>query len=88
MVDKLLDSDPYFVLADFLDYLECQEEVAEVFRDRPRWNKMSILNAARVGKFSSDRSISEYCEDIWKVKPVPVELADTREGSTNLRLSF
>ena len=49
---------------------------------------MSILNTARIGKFSSDRAIQEYCDEIWNVQPVPVELADAREGVTNLRLSF
>ena len=89
LVNKLLDSDPYFVLADFIDYAERQEEVAAVYKDKPRWTKMSILNAARMGKFSSDRSIGEYCRDIWRVSPVPVELADAREEvATNLRLSF
>lgn len=88
LVRKLLDEDPYFVLADFLEYSEAQQRVGEAYRDEKRWAKMSILNAARVGKFSSDRSIQEYCDEIWKVKPVPVQLADAREGETNLRLGF
>ncbi len=88
LVDKLLEEDPFFVLADFLDYADAQQRVGDAYRDTKRWTKMSILNAARVGKFSSDRSISEYCTDIWDVEPVPVQLADAREGQTNLRLSF
>ena len=88
LVRKLLDEDPYFVLADFLEYSDAQQRVGEAYRDEKRWAKMSILNAARVGKFSSDRSIQEYCDEIWKVKPVPVQLADAREGETNLRLGF
>jgi starch phosphorylase len=47
-----------------------QDEVGQVFRDEKRWTRMSILNAARMGKFSSDRAIREYCENIWKVKSI------------------
>jgi starch phosphorylase len=57
------------VLADFSSYRECQTRVSAAFRDRDAWTKMSILNVARTGKFSSDRSISEYCANIWRVKP-------------------
>ena len=64
--------DPFMVLADFRAYCACQERVAEAFRDRRRWAKMAVLNTARVGKFSSDRSIREYANDIWKLKPVKV----------------
>jgi glycogen phosphorylase len=68
----LLDYDPYFVLADFAEYVACQREVSEAFRDRGQWTRMSILNAARTGKFSSDRTIREYCRDIWNVPSVPI----------------
>jgi starch phosphorylase len=47
--------------------------VAEAFLDKPRWAKMAIMNTARVGKFSSDRTISEYAKDIWKLKPVHIK---------------
>ena len=67
--DALLNSDEYMVLADYQPYVDCQEKVAETFRDQERWTRMSILNAARMGKFSSDRSIRQYCEHIWGVKP-------------------
>ena len=76
LVDSLLYDDQYLLLADYQSYLDCQERVGEAYRDRDNWAKMSILNVARMGKFSSDRSIQEYCDDIWKVKPVPVELVD------------
>jgi starch phosphorylase len=69
----LLDHDPYFVFADFAAYVDCQRTVADVYRDRDRWTRMSILNAARTGKFSSDRTIREYCRDIWRVQAVPIK---------------
>jgi starch phosphorylase len=74
IVDSLLGRDEYFVLADYRPYVECQERVAAAFRDPARWDRMSILNVARVGRFSSDRAIHEYCEKIWKVGPIPVAL--------------
>lgn len=72
VVDSLLYKDEYLVLADYADYIRCQEEAAEVYRDRDRWTRMSILNAARTGFFSSDRTMRQYCEDIWKLQPVEV----------------
>lgn len=74
LVDSLLQHDDYLVLADYPSYMTCQERVSEAFRDPQNWTRMSILNTARSGKFSSDRSIRDYSEKIWKVKPVPVEL--------------
>lgn len=70
---SLLDQgDPFCVLADFRSYLECQERVEEAYRDKRRWARMAILNSVRVGKFSSDRTIGQYAEEIWKLDPVPV----------------
>ena len=67
-IDSLMNRDDYLVLADYQSYIARQDEVSDVFRDQERWTRMAILNAARMGKFSSDRSIREYCEKIWNVK--------------------
>ena len=74
IVDSLLYDDQYMLFADYQDYLNCQERVDQAYRDRRAWTRMSILNSARMGKFSSDRSIMDYCRKIWDVKPFPVEL--------------
>jgi starch phosphorylase len=70
LVDSLLYNDEYLLLADYRSYVERQEEVGQIFHDVKRWTRMSILNAARMGKFSSDRAIREYCDYIWKVTPL------------------
>ncbi len=71
---SLLDGgDPFLVLADFEAYCKAQEKVDLAFRDRRRWARMAIMNCARVGKFSSDRTIKEYADEIWNLKPVPVD---------------
>ncbi|NJD57324.1 MAG: glycogen/starch/alpha-glucan phosphorylase [Nitrospirae bacterium] len=70
LVDNLLDHDPFMLLADYQSYIDCQDRVSSAYRDQDRWVRMSVLNVARMGKFSSDRSIREYCEHIWKIKPV------------------
>jgi len=76
LLDALLQRDDYFVLADFTAYAARQNDVAKAFADRRHWNRASVLNAARVGRFSSDRSIREYAERVWKIplpsrRPVP-----------------
>jgi starch phosphorylase len=74
LVDNLLVNGDYFrVLADYASYVECQEKVSKAFKDKDLWDKMSILNTANMGKFSSDRTIKEYADEIWGVKPVHVE---------------
>jgi glycogen phosphorylase len=72
LVDNLRYDDPFLVCADFASYVSCQEQVSAAWEDRDAWTKMSILNTARSGKFSSDRAIAEYCDDIWKVWPLTV----------------
>jgi len=74
LVDSLLNHDEYMLFADYQSYVDCQDRVSKAFRDRDQWTRMSILNTARSGKFSSDRSIRDYCDRIWKAKPVRVEL--------------
>ena len=74
LVDNLCQHDPFLVLADYAEYVACQDKVAAAWKDPEQWTRMSILNTARAGKFSSDRAIREYCDEIWKVKPVSVEL--------------
>jgi starch phosphorylase len=73
IVGSLLNGgDPYLCLADFRSYVDCQAEVDRVYRDPERWTRMAIRNVARSAKFSSDRTIREYADEIWRVKPVPV----------------
>jgi starch phosphorylase len=70
LVDSLLEHDPYMLLADYQSYVDCQDRVDTAYRDPRQWTRMSILNVARIGKFSSDRAIREYCEEIWQVQPL------------------
>jgi glycogen phosphorylase len=70
LTDSLLEHDPYLLLADYQSYVDCQDRVDAAYRDPLQWTRMSILNVARIGKFSSDRAIREYCEEIWQVRLV------------------
>ena len=73
LVDSLMYHDQYLLFADYQSYIDCQEQVSQAYQDQEQWTRKSILNVARMGKFSSDRSIREYCEEIWDVKPVSVD---------------
>ena len=72
LVASLLDRDEYMLLADYQSYVDCQRQVSEAYRNSAGWTRMSILNSARMGRFSSDRSIREYCRDVWNVNPIPI----------------
>jgi glycogen phosphorylase len=72
LTDNLINHDPFMVLADYRAYLDCQKTVSETYKDTERWTRMSILNVARIGRFSSDRAIREYAEHIWQVAAKPI----------------
>jgi glycogen phosphorylase len=76
LLDNLLHHDPFLLLADYRSYIDTQQKVSDAFHHPASWSQMSILNVARMGVFSSDRSISDYCERIWKVKPIPVAIGN------------
>jgi starch phosphorylase len=73
-INNLREQDPYLVCADYRAYLDCQDEVGIQYLNSEQWTRMSILNVARMGRFSSDRAIREYANEIWKVLPVPVKV--------------
>jgi glycogen phosphorylase len=73
LIDHLLYHDEYLLMADYRSYVDCQEEVNRAFQDSARWTRMSIINTARIGKFSSDRSIHEYARNIWNLSSVASE---------------
>ena len=73
ILDELIRTDRFMVLSDFWAYVCCQREAAEAFTQKDRWNTMALRNIARCGKFSSDRTIKQYADDIWGVKPVKVD---------------
>lgn len=80
LVDSLMKYDPYMLFADYQSYVDCQEQVSQAYKNRDNWTRMSILNTARMGKFSSDRAIREYGKEIWDAKPVKVELEPYFKG--------
>jgi glycogen phosphorylase len=80
VVEELLGSDRYFLCADFDAYVECQTRAAETYQRAQDWARMSILNVAGMGRFSSDRTVREYAADIWSAAPVRVELEGPSRG--------
>jgi len=76
LVNSLLHDDEYMLFADYQSYMDCQAKVNQSYLDSELWTRKAILNVARIGKFSSDRAILEYCNDIWEVEPAPTELQE------------
>ncbi|AFL75509.1 glycogen/starch/alpha-glucan phosphorylase [Thiocystis violascens] len=74
LVENLTQSDPFLVLADYAAYVACQEGVSAAWADQEQWTRMSIINCARGGKFSSDRAIAEYAREIWGLQSVPIQV--------------
>jgi starch phosphorylase len=83
LLDGLMRWDPFLVFADFQAYVDCQAEVTRTYEDAARWTRMSILNVARSGKFSSDRTVNEYASEIWRVPRVPIRLLSSKELSSS-----
>ena len=78
-VDALLNWDTYLALADYQSYADCQQKVSLAYSDPESWTRKSILSSARSNKFSSDRTIRDYCDNVWRVKPVPIRLLSQDE---------
>ncbi len=88
LLDSLLYRDDFLLLANYESYVACQDVVSQAYRDQDHWTRMSILNVARMGNFSSDRSMQDYLQNIWKVPAVKVEIADYSQLGKDLQLSF
>ncbi len=80
LVDSLLNQDQYMLLADFKDYIQCQREVDKVYKNKSEWTRRAILNVANMGRFSSDRTIQQYSDEIWHAKPVNIELTHSKSN--------
>jgi glycogen phosphorylase len=81
LLDSLLYRDEYLLLADYQSYVECQDRVSQAYRDVDQWTRMSIVNMARMGYFSSDRSIQDYLQNIWKAPSMKVEVPEYSQSS-------
>lgn len=84
LVDQLLQADSYCLLADYQSYIDCQDQVGQAFQDQDTWTRTTIRNVARIGRFSSDRAIREYCQEIWRVDPVSIHLEDYQQAKAQL----
>ncbi len=86
LVDNLLFQDRFLLLADYQSYIDCQDQVSKAYRDQDQWTRMSIINTARSGKFSSDRSIQTYCDEIWDTHPVKIALEEYDQAEAVLKV--
>ncbi|MBD2425731.1 glycogen/starch/alpha-glucan phosphorylase [Phormidium sp. FACHB-1136] len=86
LTDNLLYGDPYLLMADYQSYVDAQDRADAVYQDPETWSRMSIINAVRMGKFSSDRSIRDYCRKIWQVQPVPIELKEYVQAQAGFKV--
>jgi len=82
IVDGLMRWDPYLLFADFQSYSDCQTRVDRAYREVDHWTRMSIMNTARSGKFSSDRTVREYVNEIWRAPTVPIRLLSQKDLTT------
>ena len=87
LLDSLFNQDRFMLFADYQSYIDTQAKVSEAYRDTESWTRMSIINSARMGKFSSDRAIWEYCQEIWNVEPCQVKLDDYSTDNAGLKMS-
>jgi starch phosphorylase len=86
IVDSLLNGDQYMLLADYQSYIDCQQRVSDAYRDRDKWTRMSIINSVNMGKFSADRTIREYCNEIWNVEPIKIDMEEYNQQTAGLGL--
>ncbi|MBM0741276.1 glycogen/starch/alpha-glucan phosphorylase [Phormidium sp. CLA17] len=82
LMDDLMYHDQYLLFADYRSYIDCQDRVGLTYLDQDRWTRMTLLNTARMGKFSSDRSIRDYTDNIWHAKPVSIDLKEYVQGGS------
>ncbi len=87
LLDSLFNQDRFMLFADYQSYIDTQDKVSQAYRDTENWTRMSIINSARMGKFSSDRAIWEYCQEIWNVEPCQVELEEYSTDNAGLKIS-
>ncbi|MCH2047253.1 MAG: glycogen/starch/alpha-glucan phosphorylase [Trichodesmium sp. St16_bin4-tuft] len=85
LIVSLLEKDEYMLLADYQSYIDCQEEVNKAYRNPEYWTRMSIINSINMGKFSADRTISEYCQEIWNVDPVKIDMEAYNQETAGLQ---